>query len=109
MANRVVKEKFSTRNIFVKNRIGVDFIDSTEELQICLYRHFINDSDVCEEDIAANEEAINSKYGRVVSKFETSKGEILIITSGLENMDNDPTDENDINYYNTVVMFADEY
>ena len=102
-------EKFSTRNVFIKKRVATAFIDSEEELQICLYRHFINKSDCCEEDLRYNEEAINSKCGRVVSMFNTSKGKIFIITSGLENMDNDPTDKDDIDYYNTVVMFADEY
>lgn len=109
MANMEKLEKFSTRNVFTTPSIREEFCDSMGEIQKNLYKHFINESDLCEEDLEMNEQAINDKCGRVLSMFKTSKGKIYIITSGLEYMDNDPTDINDINYYNTVVMFANEY
>jgi len=68
----------------------------TAEVYNAFYKYVSCDwGDTCEEDQAMNNEAVKNNDDRIVAKYETSKGNIFIIT------------EWDRSY--TTIMFANEY
>ena len=101
---RMPKPKFECKNIFQTNAIAIDFKDDMDILHECISRHFQNESDSSKQDIESNALAIKNKEGRVFSKFDTPKGTIFIVTGDLYY-----SDSNDINYYNTTIMYSNEY
>lgn len=81
--------------------IAGDFGSETLELMGYLNRHFNNDCDCkYEDDIKANEEAINTGDGRVLSVYNSTKGKIYIITECLSYEVKDRI---------TTILYADEY
>lgn len=52
-----------------------------KEIEKCLERHCDKDwGDLCEEDAAINDEAVQDGEGRLFSSYITSKGKLWIIT-----------------------------
>lgn len=53
----------------------------SKEIVKCLARHCNKDwGDLCEEDAAMNDEAVQAGEGRLLSSYKTSKGKLWIIT-----------------------------
>lgn len=65
------------------------------EIQGYLHRYINGDyGDLCEEDLKANEDAIEYEM-RILARYETSKGDIYIITEADRSC--------------TTILFCDEY
>lgn len=106
-------EKLSTtkhNKIVMTNTIGDYMVNDTgfaEEIANCIKRHLNNDfGNLCEEDIDMNMKALANdlRDDRILSRYETKRGDIYIITD-IEY----PTQDNEDMYYLTTVLFTEEY
>ena len=108
-SNLIVEKKEVKENLKFKTgqlvmTCGVEALLRENELDFLnivplIFRHMNNDSELCEEDLEFNAEAIKSNYGRVISKFTFLGEKIYIITDGLGTED----------YNYTTILLSDEY
>lgn len=99
-----VKENLKFKIAQLVMTCGIEALLKENELDFLniaplLFRHMDNDSELCQEDLELNVEAIKSNCGRVLSKFNFLGEKIYIITDGLGTE----------NYNYTTILLADEY